>query len=143
MRDFYRELYSRPEITNLSWLSMFRIVSSRMGRRKHHIAFIVYLRLDRIDLIEDINAKLASIADSHGITHDYGNLTPLDMGKRAILEYDYYMDHTDPDQVERMQLAFVAAGEMLEACRRSIKGVRWIMKVLGQGLARKENFLYI
>jgi hypothetical protein len=114
-----------------------------MGRRKHVVALIVYVRLDRIDLIEDINIQLARIADSHGITHDYGFLTPLDMGKRAVMEYDYYMDHTDPAQVERMQRAFVAADEMLEGCRRNNKGVRWILKVFGQGLARKENLLYI
>jgi hypothetical protein len=107
------------------------------------VALIVYVRLDRIDLIEDINIQLARIADSHGITHDYGFLTPLDMGKRAVMEYDYYMDHTDPAQVERMQRAFVAADEMLEGCRRNNKGVRWILKVFGQGLARKENLLYI
>jgi hypothetical protein len=94
-------------------------------------------------LIEDINAQFASIADSHDITRDYGFLTPLDMGKRAVLEYDYYMDHTDPAEVQRMQRAFVAAGEMIEGFSRSNKGVKWIKYVFSQGFARKENFLYI
>jgi hypothetical protein len=30
MRDFYRELYSRPEMTNPTWLSVFRIISLTM-----------------------------------------------------------------------------------------------------------------
>jgi len=34
LKEFFVKLYARPEITNLIWLNMFRIVSPRMGRRK-------------------------------------------------------------------------------------------------------------
>jgi len=142
LRSFYRELYSRPEMTNLVWLNMFRIISSRMGRRKHVVAFVVHVPLDKIDLIERINAEFERIGDGHSITHDYGFLTPLDMGKRAVLEYDYYVDHRDPADVERMQQAVIATGQMIEEFCQGNKGVRWIKHVFLQGFARTENILY-
>lgn len=94
--DFYAKLYSRPEMTDIVWLNTFRIISSRMGREKHVVAFIVYVPLDKIDLVVDINNVFSQIGDKHKVKHDYGFLTPLDMGKRAVLEYDYYINHADP-----------------------------------------------
>jgi hypothetical protein len=80
--------------------------------------------------------------DSSGLKNDFGFFTPLDLGKRAVLEYDYYMDQTDPDEIKRMQQAVMAAGEMIEGFSRDVTGVRWIKYVFNQGFARKEGFLY-
>jgi hypothetical protein len=142
LRDFYRELYTRPEMTDLVWLNDFRIISPRMGREKHVVAFIVYVPLDRIDIIEDLNAGFRRIAEGQGLKNDFGFFTPLDLGKRAVLEYDYYMDQTDPAEIKRMQQAVMAAGEMIEGFSREVTGVRWIKYVFNQGFARKEGFLY-
>ena len=41
-------------MTDLVWLNMFRIVSSRMGREKHVLALIIYLPMD-LGLVNEIN----------------------------------------------------------------------------------------
>jgi len=142
LQDFYADLYSRPEMTDMVWLNTFRIISSRMGREKHVVAFIVYLPLDRMEIVMDINNGFGRIGNKHKVKHDYGFLTPLDLGKRAVLEYDYYLDHTDPVEVEAMQKAIMEVGAMLEKYSREQKGVMWIKNVFNQGFARKEGFLY-
>jgi len=142
MRDFFVALYSKPEMTNLVWLNMFRIISSRMGRYKHVVALIVYVPLDKTDVINAMNSEFKRIADKFDIKNDYGFLTPIDSGKRAVLEYDYYIDHTDRSEIERVQRAMVEVGEMVEGFSRSTKGVKWIKYIWYQGFARKESFLY-
>ena len=58
LREFYARLYARPEMTDMVWLTMFRIVSARMSRRKHMFAFLVYVPLDRVEVIERIIAEI-------------------------------------------------------------------------------------
>jgi hypothetical protein len=142
LQSFYEELYSRPEMTDLVWLNDFRIISSRMGREKHVVAFIVYVPLDKLKIIEEIISEFRRIGEKSMIKHDYGFLTPLELGKRAVLEYDYYHDHTDPAQIKIMQSAVVETAEMLAKYSLSIPGVMWIKFIFNQGFARKESFLY-
>jgi len=142
LRDFYTRLYARPEMTDMVWLNMFRIVSARMSRRKHMFAFLVYVPLDKIEVINHIIAEFGRIARAHGIDHDYGFLTPLDFGKRAILEYDYYIDHTDPAEKKKIADAMVTIGPWLDGLAARTKGVTFLMYVFSQGCSRKENFLY-
>ena len=143
LAGFYRELYSRPEMTNMVWLSMFRIISSRMGRYKHPVAFILYLPMDNIPLIMKIGSELKRIGDKYNVHNDYGFITPLDMGKRAVYEYDYYVDHTDEEDRINCLNAMTEAAEMIESLCRSDKCVKWIQYSLNQGFCRSENLLYI
>jgi len=142
LKDFYTRLYAQPEMTNPAWLSTFRILSSRMGRLKHVVAFIGYVPLDKIDVIQKMNGEFKRIGDKYNIKHDFGFLTPVDLGKRAILEYDYYIDHTDPAEIQRMLHAMGEAGAMVGKMSNNTKGIQWINTILFQGFSRKENFLY-
>ena len=142
LREFYARLYARPEMTDMVWLNMFRIVSARMSRSKHMFAFLIYVPLDKIDVINDIIAGFARIAGAHRIDHDYGFLTPMDFGKRAILEYDYYLDHTDPAEKKKIADAMAEVGPWLDGLAAGTKGVTSLMYVFSQGCSRKENFLY-
>ena len=142
LRVFYEELYSKHGMTNIVWLNTFRIVSVRMSRHKHMFPLILYVPLDRQPLIDDIIGRFEAIAEKHGITHDLGFLAPLDMGKRAILEYDYYIDHTDEKDRARLQEAVPELVPMIEGWCRDIKGVAWMKHIVSQGFARKEQFLY-
>ncbi|MBN2124341.1 MAG: FAD-binding oxidoreductase [Deltaproteobacteria bacterium] len=142
LRDFFEDLYSRPELSDLVWLHDFRIISARMGREKHVVAFVVYVPLDRLEVTGGIIEHFRRIGDRHEIKHDYGFLTPLDLGKRAVMEYDYYLDHTDPREITVMQEAVAEAGRMLDETATREKGVTWIRYLLYQGLCRKEGFLY-
>jgi hypothetical protein len=142
LRELYAGLYSQPRFTDMAWLNMFRIVSSRMSRRKHMFAFLVYVPLDRNDVINHINAEFARIASAQGLDHDFGFLTPMDLGKRAILEYDYYIDHTDPAERAKIGRAMVEIGPWLDGLAERTKGVTFLKYVFSQGCSRKENFLY-
>ena len=142
LREFYVQLYARPEMTDMVWLNMFRIVSARMSRRKHMFAFLIYVPLDRVDVINQINAAFKSIADRQGLDNDYGFITPIDLGKRGILEYDYYIDHTDPEERKKIERAMMEIEPFLDGLSRTTKGVQWLKYVFSQGCSRKENFLY-
>jgi hypothetical protein len=142
LREFYTRLYHRPHMTDPVWLSMFRILSSRMSRHKHMFAFLIYVPLNRVDVIEQIIAEFKKIADHHSISHDYGFLTPLDLGKRAILEYDYYIDHTDPEEGDRIARALVEIEPMLDGLSAGVKGIKFLKYIFSQGCSRKENYLY-
>jgi hypothetical protein len=142
LRPFYRELYARPEMTDMVWLNMHRIVSARMSRRKHMFAFLVYLPPDRLDVVHEILDGFARIAEAYGIDHDFGFLTPMDFGKRAILEYDYYVDHTDPAEREKIARAMPELDPWLDDLAARVPGVLSLKYIFSQGCSRKENFLY-
>ncbi len=142
LRDFYSRLYARPEMTDLVWLNTFRIVSARMSRHKHMVALILYIPLDRQPLIDQIIGDFQRIAEKHGITHHYGFLTPLDLGKRALLEYDYYVDHTDESDRKRIEGGMSEVVPLIEGLCRDVKGVAWMKHIVSQGFSRKEQFLY-
>ncbi len=143
LRDFYTHLYRRPEMTDMLWLNMFRIVSSRMSRHKHMFAFLVYVPMDRVEVIQNICSGLKRIADKYAISNDYGFLTPLDLGKRGILEYDYYIDHWDKAEGEKIRKAMLEVEPFLDGLIATTKGVKWLKYIFAQGCARKEAFLYI
>jgi hypothetical protein len=142
LREFYARLYARPEMTDMVWLNMFRIVSARMSRHKHMFAFLIYVPLDKVEVINGIIAEFGRIAAAYEIEHDYGFLTPMDFGKRAILEYDYYLDHTDPAEKKKIAAAMGTIGPWLDGLAAKTKGVTFLMYVFSQGCSRKENFLY-
>ncbi len=142
LRPFYRELYARPEMTDMVWLNMHRIVSARMSRRKHMFAFLVYVPPDKPLVIREVLDGFARVAEANGIDHDFGFLTPMDLGRRAILEYDYYVDHTDPAEREKIARALPEIEPWLDGLAARVPGVLSLKYVFSQGCSRKENFLY-
>lgn len=142
LQDAYRKLYSRPELTDIVWLSSFRIISARMGRDKHIVAFILFIPLDEA-LAASLCDRFATVACEIGIDHDYGFLTPLDHGKRAVLEYDYYIDHTDGAERQRVAAAMEQLVPWLDGlCNEPEANMTWIKTVFTQGSARKEGWLF-
>ena len=141
LRAFYADLYRRPEFSDPVWLNSCRIVSARMGRHKHIIAFVIFLPLES-GLVGSLCGRFAEAAEEIGLDHDYGFLTPLDLGKRAILEYDYYIDQTDPAEKEKAGWAMAVLVPWLDRLAREIPGLTWMKTIFGQGFVRKESFLY-
>jgi hypothetical protein len=142
LRPLYRDLYARPEMTDLVWLSAHRIVSARMARHKHVLAFLVYLPADRIDIVREVREGFARIAETHGLEHDFGFLTPMDLGKRAILEYDYYLDHADPAEKEKAGRALADLDPWLAGLACRVPSFLSLKDTFAQGCIRKETFLY-
>ena len=141
LKDFYRELYARPEMTDPVWLNMFRIVSSRMARHKHVIAFVLYLPLEKA-LVQEVMTMFSDIAETYGVDHAFGFLTPLDFGKRVVFEYDYYLDQTSAEEKKRLAPAMQVVEQQVAKLIQKNSAIKPMSLILGQGLARKEQFLY-
>ena len=141
LRPFFEEVFGRPEMTDLVWLNMFRILSSRMGRDKQFAVNIIYMPLEK-ELIAAMSEGFKRIADRHGLANDLGFITPLDGGKRCILEYDYYFDQTDPEEISRAQRAVMDAGGLIMEYSAKLGTIRWIRHVVNQGFSRMEDLLY-
>ena len=141
LRPFFEKLFSRPEITDLVWLNMFRIMSTRLGRKKPFLPVLIYLPIDN-ELINELTDKFRLIAEKHHIDNDFGFITPIDNGKRCIFEYDYFYDYNDPDEIRRIRLAATEANILVDDYSVKTGTVKGHPYVLYQGFCRKENLLY-
>jgi len=59
-----------------------------------------------------------------------------------VLEYDYYIDHTDENEKRKIAASLVEIEPWLDDLAARTKGVMWLKYVFSQGCSRKENFLY-
>jgi len=141
LRPFFEKLFSRPEITDLVWLNMYRVMSTRIGRKKPFLPVLIYLPIDNV-LINELVARFKLIADKHQIDNDFGFITPIDNGKRCIFEYDYFFDHNDPDEIRRIRIAATEANILVDEYSINTGTVKGHPYVLYQGFCRKENLLY-
>jgi len=141
LRPFFEKLFSRPEITDLVWLNMYRVMSTRLGRKKPFLPVLIYLPIDNV-LINELGSKFKQIADKHQIDNDFGFITPIDNGKRCIFEYDYFFDHNDPDEIIRIRNAATEANILIDEYSINTGTVKGHPYVLYQGFCRKENLLY-
>lgn len=141
LKETYTSLYRRPELTDSVWLTSCRILSARMGRKKHIIAFVLFLPL-LPELIESLCTHFAQTAETIGLDHAFGFLTPLDLGKRAILEYDYYIDQVKREDQEKAATAIGTLVPWLDELALRTPGLTWMKTLFGQGFVRKESFLY-
>jgi hypothetical protein len=142
LRPFFEKLYARPEMTDLKWLNTFRIQSLRYVREKPCVALVLYLPMDTV-LISDILKDLAEIAKNNGVQCGFGFITPLDLGKRCCWEYDYYFDHNDQKELQKILKATQEAGTLLDAYSQKTDTVRQVRYVVNRGCCRKENLMYV
>ena len=109
------------------------------GLEKHFVSFYPQ---GRMILYEALNGKFRLIAEKYQIDNDFGFITPIDNGKRCIFEYDYFFDHTDPDEIRRIRLAGNEANILIDEYSVKTGTVKGHPYVLYQGFCRKENLLY-
>jgi UDP-N-acetylenolpyruvoylglucosamine reductase len=141
LRPFFEKLFYKPEMTDLVWLNMYRIMSTRLGRKKPFLPVLIYLPIDNA-LINELNNKFRLIAEKFNIDNDFGFITPIDNGKRCIFEYDYFFDHNDPEELRRIRLAATEANTLVDEYSVKTGTVKGHPYVLYQGFCRKENLLY-
>lgn len=141
LRIYFENLLSNPDMTNLVWLNMFRIMSTKVGRRKPFLPVLIYLPIDKA-LISDLSDKFRKIAEKYQIDNDFGFITPIDNGKRCIFEYDYFYDYNDPEELQRIRMAAEESNKLIDEYSVSTGTVKGHPYVLYQGFCRKENLLY-
>ena len=142
LKDFFMELYSKPEMTDLVWLNTFRTLSARIGRNHAFFNRVIWCPLDNLDRIVEICEVLKSIGDKYNLRNEFGHLAPVDFGKRAVMTYDYYFDQTNDQERENAKNANIESMEKMATLMREVKGLGSGELVLFQGLSRMENFLY-
>jgi len=142
LRDAYRKLYRREGMTDILQLNSLRVISSRMGREGHVVAYIFYVPLDDPGLSLKIHEEFSQLTQRNGLRGDFGFLTPLERGSMGILEWDMYLDHTDDREVKKGQKAMAEAAEMIQGFHNLDSRILWIGFVFNRGYTRKESFLH-
>lgn len=135
--EYFRKLYARPELTDSIWLHSFRILPSRMLRQRMFMVRGGYLRADK-DLILKSHDLLKEVGENNKLENALGFISFIDQGKIAFLEYDYYYDHNNPDEHQRLNQAIV---ESLTK-QLTLSDYLPIEYVFHKGLHRKEHVFY-
>jgi hypothetical protein len=142
MADFFEEFRNRPENSDPMYLSTFRILPARMGRAHQFAARILYVSLADPAAVLNACEQLAAVARRHSIRHGFGYLVPLAEGTRAVLEYDYYFDRSNPVQTAHMREAMMESSGLVHSLCLGPAIVASGETVLMQGMCRPETYLF-
>jgi len=141
LQDFFKKLYSKPEMTDLVWLNMYRILSSRIGRNYAYAPGFAFVSLDNLDKVVEICDMLQSIGDKYDLRSGLGVINPMDFGKRAQIEHVYYFDQTNNQERENAANATIESMNKVNEFTQEMKAPA-LLSIVFQGLCRSENLLY-
>ena len=138
LQDFFKKVYSKPEMTDVVWLHAFRILPTRMMRQQMFMGPGAAMWTGDEDHYIDWIKMFDDMGEKYKLEHSLGFIAPLDHGKFAYMEYDYYYDHNNPDECERISKS------LIESMKKTLimgKGLT-ILNYLFKGIYRKEHVLY-
>ena len=138
LQGFFEKVYSKPEMTDIIWLHEFRIYPSRLMRQRMMIFMGGAVWTADEKIILNWHKVLNDIGDKYNLEHALGYISPMDNGRFAILEYDYYYDHNNTDVKKRVDQAIIESTEKTLA----IDGILSALNFYFKGLYRKEHVLY-
>jgi len=138
LQDFFKKVYSKPEMTDIIWLHSFRILPSRLMRQRLFFAQAGMIWAADQNKILKLIDMLSHVCDKYNLEHMLGFILPMDDGKYAFFEYDYYYNHNDPDATKRVSQALI---ETTENCL-VMGDILMVLNYLFKGLYRKEHVLY-
>lgn len=141
LQDFFKKLYSKPEMTDLVWLNTYRILSSRIGRNYAYAPGFAFVSLDNLDKVVEICDMLKSIGEKYSLGGGLGVINPMDFGKRAQIEHVYYFDQTDNQQRENAANAMIESMNRVSALTQEMKAPA-LASIVFQGLCRSGDLLY-
>ncbi len=138
LQDFFKKVYSKPEMSDIIWLHAFRILPSRMMRQQMFFAQAGAIWGNDEEKILKYMNMLSNVCDKYKLEHSLGFISPLDDGKYAFFEYDFYYDHNDPEASKR------ASKTLIETTENSLVlgGIVTTLNYLFKGMYRKEHVLY-
>ncbi|MBN1281019.1 MAG: FAD-binding protein [Candidatus Thermoplasmatota archaeon] len=137
LQGFYKKVYEKPEMTDAVWLHAFRILPSRLQRQKMFMVRGGFMAAEK-DLILSMTEMLHDVGKKHHLVNALGFIGFIEHGKLAFLEYDYYYDHTKPEDHVRLNQGIVESLQKTLAMDHVIP----VEYVLHKGLYRKEHFFY-
>jgi UDP-N-acetylenolpyruvoylglucosamine reductase len=136
LQDFFKKVYSKPEMTDIVWHHAFRILPSRLLRQKMFMVRGGYTLANK-DIIIKLHNMLEDVGNKYNLKNALGFISFLEHGKLSFLEYDYYYDHRDPEARNRLNQAIV------ESLQKKLKmnNLIPIEYVFHKGLYRKEHLM--
>jgi heterodisulfide reductase subunit C len=138
LRDFYKGVYSKPEMTDVKWLHAFRILPTRMLRQQMFFGPGGSMLTSDEDHYLKWIQMFSDIGDKYNLEHSMGFISPLDSGKFAYMEYDYFYDHNNSDEANRVSKTTIDTMEQSLVMGK----VLTILNYLFKGIYRKEHVLY-
>jgi hypothetical protein len=138
LQDFFKKVYSKPEMTDIVWLHAFRILPTRMMRQQMFMGPGAAMWTGDEDHYINWIKMFNEMGEKYNLEHSLGFIAPLDHGKFAYMEYDYYYDHNNFDECERISKS------LIESMKKTLimgKGLT-ILNYLFKGIYRKEHVLY-
>lgn len=142
MREYFKELYRRPEMYDPLWLNSFRILPVRMGRGQQFVSQIVWLPLEPATLVTEFSDRLSEVGKTFGIEGSFGYFVPIDYGTRAVAEFDFYYDQTNTQQCLAVTEALSECKHVLEELVDNGTIVCTGSDLIGQGMARYQSYLF-
>jgi len=138
LQDFFKKVYSKPEMTNVVWLHAFRILPSRLMRQRMAMGPGGAVWAGDKDHILKWVDMFAEVGNKYNLEHALGFISPLDNGKFIYIEYDYFYNHNDPEAASRISKT------LLETTEKSLAmgGIFTLINYLFKGIYRKEHVLY-
>jgi hypothetical protein len=137
LQDFFKKVYSKPEMTDVVWLHAFRILPSRLMRQRMFMLRGGYIVSDK-EKILNLDKMLNEVGNKYKLQNALGFISFIENGKLAFVEYDYYFDHLDSDSRNRLNQAIVETLQL----ELKINGLLPIEYVFHKGLHRKEHLFY-
>jgi hypothetical protein len=138
LQHFFKKVYSKSEMTDIIWLHEFRIFPSRLMRQRMFLPMGGVIWTEDEKNILDWFDMFAKVGDNYNLEHALGYISPMDHGKFAVLEYDYYYDHNDPEARKRVAQAIIESTEKTLAMDDILSALNFYFK----GLYRKEHILF-
>jgi len=138
LQDFFKKVYSKPEMTNVVWLHAFRILPSRLMRQRMTMGpgGAIWAG-DKNHILKWVD-MFAEVGNKYNLEHALGFISPLDNGKFIYIEYDYFYNHNDADAANRISKT------LLETTEKSLVmgQIFTLINYLFKGIYRKEHVLY-
>jgi hypothetical protein len=138
LQDFFKKVYSKPEMTDIVWLHTFRILPTRMLRQRMFMGPGGSIWTGDINHVLNWIQMFADVGDKYHLEHSLGFITPLDHGNFAYMEYDYFYDHNDPDLGSKISKTFIETMQQSYAMGKVVTLLDYLFK----GMYRKEHILY-
>lgn len=137
-KHYFDEEYSNPEY----WFN-YRMFSPRFLRTHWFFSIMYFIDGDKLDLIKQICDKNAEFGENYDIQYEFCYIMPMDGGKRFFLEYEYFADQRDEDQMKRLRkIFFLLSNESRRMTTSETKGVYPVMNTLFNGLNKRQYYLY-
>ena len=138
LQEFFTKIYSKPEMTDIVWLHAFRILPTRMMRQQMFMGPGASMWTGDEDHYLNWIKMFDDLGEKYNLEHSLGFIAPLDHGKFAYMEYDYYYDHNDLDECKRISDCLIESMKKTLMMGKSFT----ILNYLFKGIHRKEHLLY-